>query len=182
MAIDLSTAGVSVNYAAETTANTRPTTGFKKLTGIKSIPELNPAPDTLETTTLDETEYKTYIPGLKDLGGALEFAANLSQEFMDQWDALMEAHETAATSGKRLWFCIIIPGLTKALFFAGEPTPLGMPGAEVSAVLETTAYITPTGAPVWETKPTVTAPAMMSVSEPEPMMAKSGVKSSTVEV
>ena len=138
MAIDLSTAGISVNYAAEATAGTRPTSGYTKLTGIKSIPELNPAPDTLETTTLDETEYKTYIPGLKDLGGALEFSANLTQ----------------ADDVKKVWFCIVIPGLTKSLYFPGEPTPLGMPGAEVSAVLETTAYITATGAPIWEAKPT----------------------------
>ena len=154
MAIDLSTAGISVNYAAEATAGTRPTSGYTKLTGIKSIPELNPAPDTLETTTLDETEYKTYIPGLKDLGGALEFSANLTQAFVDEWEALMEACETASDDGKKVWFCIVIPGLTKSLYFPGEPTPLGMPGAEVSAVLETTAYITATGAPIWEAKPT----------------------------
>ena len=37
MAIDLSTAGVSVNYAPETTAGKMPTTGFTKLPGIKAI-------------------------------------------------------------------------------------------------------------------------------------------------
>ena len=36
--IDLSTAGVHFYYAVETTAGTRPTTGYIDLPGIKSTP------------------------------------------------------------------------------------------------------------------------------------------------
>lgn len=151
--IDLSTAGVKIGYAPEATAGTRPTTGYKKIPGIKSVPELNPEPDNLESTTLEETEWKTYVPGLKDPGGALGFGANLTEKLMEIWDEVIDAYDTAAAANKGLWFCIIIPGLTKALFFKGQPTPMGMPGMEVSAILETTLYITPTGAPAWEVKP-----------------------------
>ena len=56
MAIDLSTAGVKLYRAVETTPGTRPTTGYTHVPGIKSIPELNPEPDNLETTTLEATE------------------------------------------------------------------------------------------------------------------------------
>ena len=42
--IQLSTAGVKLLYAAEATAGTRPTTGYKEISEIKSIPELNPEP------------------------------------------------------------------------------------------------------------------------------------------
>lgn len=171
MAIQLSTAGITVNYAVETAADTRPTTGYKKIPEIKSIPELNPAPETLETTTLEQTDFKTYINGLRDLGGALEFTANLTQQLMDEWETMMEAYETATTAGKNMWFCIIIPGLTKSWYFQGQPADMGLPGAEVSAVLETTLYITPVGEPVKEAKPTTT----MNASEP--MMAKSTIKS-----
>ena len=79
MAINLSTAGVQLLYAVEATKGTRPTSGYTRIKGIKSTPSLNPSPETLETTTLDETEYKTYIDGLKDLGGALEFTFNLTE-------------------------------------------------------------------------------------------------------
>lgn len=154
MAIQISTAGVTLNYAVETTANTRPTTGYTRIPEIKSIPELNPEPDTLETTTLEETEYRTYIPGLKDIGGSLAFTANLTQTSMDTWETVVTAYETAATSGKAMWFCIIIPGLDDALYFTGQPSPMGLPSMDVSTVLETTLYITPTGEPVWEAKPT----------------------------
>ena len=91
MAINLSTAGIQLLYAVETTAGTRPTTAsaYTRIKGVKSTPSLNPAPDTLETTTLDETEYKTYIDGLKDLGGSLEFTFNLTEELIDDWETLI---------------------------------------------------------------------------------------------
>lgn len=153
--IQLSTAGVTLHYAAETTAGQRPTSGYSKISEVKSIPELNPEPDNLETTTLEETEWKTYIPGLKDIGGALSFTANLTEKSMEEWESVVEAYNTAAKNNLATWFCIIIPGLTKALYFTGQPSPMGMPGMEVSAVLETNLYITPTGAPQWQAKPTV---------------------------
>nr|DAG79764.1 MAG TPA: tail tube protein [Caudoviricetes sp.] len=154
MSIQLSTAGVTLNYCVETTSGTRPTTGYTKIPEVKSIPELNPEPDTLDSTTLEATEYRTYIAGLKDMGGSLGFTANLTQDSMDTWDAVVEAYNTAAAANKAMWFCVIVPGLTNALYFTGQPSPMGLPSMDVSAVLETTLYITPTGEPKWDAKPT----------------------------
>lgn len=154
MAINLSTAGIHLKYAVEETAGTRPTTGYVDLKGVKSTPNLNPSPDTLETTDLNETEYKTYIDGLKDLGGALEFNFNLTQELVETWETLMTAYEAAKTSGKAVWFLIDIPGLTEGMYFPGNPSDMGIPETEVNSVLEITNYITPTGAPVRAEKPT----------------------------
>lgn len=152
--IQLSTAGVKLMYAVEEAAGTRPTEGYTEIHEIKSIPELNPEPDNLETTNLAETEWRTYIPGLKDPGGALSFTANLTQVMMDEWESIIDAYDTAAGQNKGTYFCIVVPGLTKALYFMGKPSPLGMPSMEVSSVLETNLYITPTGAPEWAAKPT----------------------------
>lgn len=156
MAINLSTAGIHLYYAVEKTAGTRPTTksDYTDLVGVKSIPSLNPAPETLETTDLNQTEYKTYIDGLKDLGGALEFNFNLTQDLVDMWEEMMEAYETAKATNKAIWFLIDIPGLTNGLYFPGNPSSMGIPEAEVSSVLEITNYITPTGAPITAAKPT----------------------------
>lgn len=155
MAINLSTAGIHLYYAVEKTAKTRPTTksDYTDLVGVKSIPSLNPAPDTLETTTLNETEYKTYIDGLKDLGGSLEFTFNLTEELVTVWEKLMEDYTAGKTSGKATWFYIDIPGLTKGTFFTGNPSSMGLPEAGVNAVLEVTNYITPTNAPIKAAKP-----------------------------
>lgn len=50
-------------------------TTYTKLLDIKNFPDLIESPSRLETTTLSDDQ-KTYIPGLKDPGDALEFTAN----------------------------------------------------------------------------------------------------------
>lgn len=155
MAINLSTAGIHLYYAVEETAGTRPTAknAYVDLVGVKSIPSMNPAPESLETTDLNQTEYKTYIDGLKDLGGSLEFTFNLTQELVTTWETLMEAYTAAKAANKATWFFIDIPGLTKGLYFKGNPSSMGIPEAGVNSVLEITNYITPTDAPITATKP-----------------------------
>jgi hypothetical protein len=152
--IDLSTAGVHMYYAVEATAGTRPTSGYVDLPGIKSTPSLNPATDALESTTLNETTWKTYVQGLKDLGGSLEFTFNLTQALLDAWETLIDSAATAKAAGKSTWFAIVVPGLTKAFYFTGNPSEMGLPETEVNAVLEITNYITPTNAPAKFDKPT----------------------------
>ena len=154
MAVYLSTIGVHLKYAVEATAGTRPTSGYIDLVGVKSIPALTSAPDNLETTTLNETEYKTYIPGLKDLGGALSFTFNLSQDLKDAWDTLVTAYNTGVAANKETWFEVVVPGLTESLFFKGVPSPMGLPEMGVNSVAEVENSITPTNAPVWATKST----------------------------
>lgn len=151
--IDLSTAGVTVQYAVAT-SDEKPTSGFKKIPGIKAIPDLNPEPGSLETTTLDELEWRTYIPGLKDPGGALSFTANNTESFQEEWAALVEAAEAGAEAKHKTWFAIVIPGLTKSFYFTGTPSPLGLSAIEVDSVLEIDAYITPSGIEGWQTAPT----------------------------
>nr|DAO05174.1 MAG TPA: tail tube protein [Bacteriophage sp.] len=152
--IDLSTIGVQLHYCVETTKGQRPTTGYTRIYGIKSTPSLNPSPDALETTTLDELEYKTYVDGLKDLGGALEFTFNLTEDLITKWEALITAYAAGKADGKRTWFCILVPGLTQAFYFPGNPSAMGLPETAVNSVLEITNYITPVGAPVKAPKPT----------------------------
>ncbi len=152
-AINLSTIGVQLHYCVEETSGTRPTSGYTRIYGIKSTPSLNPSPDTIETTTLDELEYKTYVDGLKDLGGALEFTFNLTEELIEKWDELMTAYNTAKAANKRTWFAIVVPGLSDAFYFPGNPSAMGLPETSVNTVLEITNYITPVGAPVKAAKP-----------------------------
>lgn len=154
MGIAISTAGVTFGYAVETVKGTRPTTGYTIIPDVKEIPEMNPEPETLETTPLSETEFKTYIEGLKDLGGALSFLANFTEELEGVWGELVTAYKTAIDNGLATWFEVKHPKLEKAVFFTGQPSAMGLPGMGVNAVLETNLYITPTNAPIWETKTT----------------------------
>jgi hypothetical protein len=152
MGIALSTAGVTIGYAIEATAGTKPTTGYINIPDIKEVPEMNPEPETLESTTLAETEFKTYIEGLKDLGGALSFLANYTTELETVWEELVTEYKTAKAAGKAVWFQVKHPGLTKAVFFTGQPSAMGLPAMSVNSILETNLFITPTNAPTWDTK------------------------------
>ena len=149
-----STASMKLYYVVEASAGTRPTSGLVKIPEIKSIPSFNPAPETIQSTTLEETEYHTYVEGLKDLGGALEFGANLTQDLITVWASCNAAHD-ALTGGKAMWFYILHDGLSSAVAFEGDPSPLGLNEASVGSVLETSLYITPNNAPTWVTKPTI---------------------------
>lgn len=144
------TAGIKLSYGVETTAGTKPST-FVDINGITEIPEIGAAPETYEDTTLDNLEYKTYIDGLKDTGGALAFTANDSPAFRTQITTLISAQKTAMNSGKKVWFRIKVPApISQSMYFTGKATPLGFGGAGINAVLTTTLYVTPTGEPKWE--------------------------------
>lgn len=154
MAIELSSAGVTVQWAAETEAGVMPTSGYTKINGIKSTPDLNPETDSLEVTDLSDTEWKRYIGGLKDVGGDLAFGANNSEQFQEDWQNLYDTYQTNAANGLGMWFAIVIPGLTKAFYISVVPQPLGLSAIEVSSVLEIDAYASPKKIAGWLAKPT----------------------------
>lgn len=153
MAQELSTAGVLLKYAVEATAGTRPTTGFTQIPCIKAIPDFNPEPESLEVTDLSDTEWRRYIPGLKDPGGALAFTANLTTQFKTAWETLVTAFETAKAADKATWFEIMVPNFG-SFYFAGYPSTLGMTAMDVNAVLEIEAYVTPNQIEGWATSST----------------------------
>lgn len=150
MAIELSTAGIKVGYCIETVAGTRPTTSYNQIRGVKSIPDFNPEPAQLEVTDLSDTEFKRYIPGLKDPSGAQGLTVNEFQDFKDDWDGMMTAYGSAVSSNLGMWVQYNIPN-HDAYFFRAVPSELGFNGADVDSVLENVAYLTPNSAPVWAT-------------------------------
>ncbi len=144
MANELSTLGITVNYAVEATAGTRPTSGYTKVAHIKATPDFAVAPDGIEVTDLEETEIHRYIAGLRDLGDSLSFTANLTSDLITTWAACKTAADTAWGSGKATWWEIKIPNM-KSFYFSGLPADLGLSALEVNSALETECTIFPTG-------------------------------------
>ena len=68
-------AGSKLSYGALGTGGALPTT-WTDLAGCTEIPEIGGAPDTVESTTLDNLVYRSYVKGLQDLG-TLDFPFNL---------------------------------------------------------------------------------------------------------
>lgn len=157
MAISLTSIGAKVGYAFSASAtNTPESLTYTRIPQVKSIPEMNPSPDTLETTSFDNLEFKTYVSGLKDLGGVIDFTANLTQELYDKWEGVTGVmanwDSTKATNGE-MYLCINIPGLSNSCYLSVEPSHIALPSAEFNAVLETTLHFTPVGEPVWADDP-----------------------------
>lgn len=155
MGIALTSIGIKISYSTETTKGTRPTTGYKVLPDLKSIPDFNPQPNTADATTFDNLEYTSYVKLLKDIGGALEFNANLTQDLYDAWSVMITANNNL-TDGKQMWYCVDIPNFDKSIFFTGDPSEMGIPSAEANSLLETSVYIVPTSEPVFADDPTYT--------------------------
>jgi len=147
-AIDLSTAGIRIGIAYEASSGSRPTSGYTNIPGPKSIPSMDDAPSLLDSTSLNAEKYKTYIQGLRDLGGgdiAIKF--NYTQVFCNTWDEMYATNETNKASGKRAWLVFYIPGIEDSFFMPVDIVERGNPGAEVDTVLETTGHFIPIGEP-----------------------------------
>lgn len=150
MALEFSSAGITVKYAVETTTGSVPTTGFTVIPCIKSTPDFNAEPSNLDVTDLSDKVWKRSIPGLKDVGGALSFTANLTASFKTAWNSCVSAATTGFASGKSTWFEISIPNFD-SFYFAGMPSELGVKGFEVDSVAEVDAYVSPTQIKGWAT-------------------------------
>ena len=156
MAIPITSIGVKVSYAIEITKGTRPTSGYKKIPMITEIPEMNPTPDILDTTSMDNLEYTTGVMGLKSLD-TLTFTARFTQELFDMYKnaetGIIAQWENAKSAGKAMYICIDIPNLDKSCFISVEPADIGMPSASTNSVIDVSLYFTPVGEPIWDIDP-----------------------------
>lgn len=146
MALEFNTAGFALKYAVETTAGTRPTSGYTDIPDIIELPAVNNAPSGIDVTPLSEPEWIRRIAGLKDMGDSLTIRSNGTTTFQSAWDTLVSAAATGRASGYDTWFEVVFPsdsGYTKSFYFSGEPSNLGFYGASVNTAYQGDNYITP---------------------------------------
>lgn len=120
-------AGIFLGYGTDPTSLTL-------LPDIKSIPDIGGEPETLETTTLKNKKYTSYIAGLQDLGGSLGFEANLTPE-------LMKATKDIIGKSQK-WYIAFPAPLSIYYSWTGELQPLPVTGIGTNEVVSTTVYIT----------------------------------------
>lgn len=112
------------------------------MTGITSIPDIGGEPETLETTTLDNLKYTSYIAGLQDLGGSFGFEANLTPELQEECNAASGFTETNKIPVDRTWFIYFPKPLDCHYYWTGALQPLPVTGVGVNEVVTTNLYIT----------------------------------------
>ena len=152
MELEFNTIGVKLGYCVETTAGSRPTTGYANIPDIKTIPGIDLTPSKLEVTNLID-KYRRYITGVLDAGDDINVTANLTASLKSVWASLVAAAGSAWASGKSTWFEISIPGFD-SFFFAGIPTEMGFNEMGVDAVAEASLHIIPNQIAGWATATT----------------------------
>lgn len=152
MALEMNTIGVKLKYCVETSAGTRPTTGYTEIPDIKEIPGIESTPSQLEVTNLVDT-HRRYIPGVIDSGNDFAITGNMTAALKSAWASLVTAANTAWASNKSTWFEIAIPNFD-SFYIAGRPTELGVSQLGVDAVVEATMHIIPNQISGWAAKST----------------------------
>lgn len=119
----VSTLGIKLAYGVETSAGVKPE-AFQVLHRINEIGEISLSTETIDASALEDTVERN-VAGRASLGGEWEITFNVTDETMAEWKALIAAYK-ALSGGKRMWFEIIVPGLTDADFVVAQP-PLQIP-------------------------------------------------------
>lgn len=121
----ISTLGVTFGYGVETTAGEKPAS-FTQLTRINDIGEISIDPEEIDASALEDYETH-YVPGRATVSESVAVTVNRTDATVTEWESLISAYE-ALTGGKKMWFEVITPGITKAEFFvAAPPKILPMP-------------------------------------------------------
>lgn len=148
--IPLTSIGLKIGWAVETTAGERPTEGYKRIHGLYSTPDLNIAPSTADATSFDDTLFTRKIDLLPEIPDTMDYGVRYGKQFKKDWDALCDAYDTAKKSGKEIWFVEDVPDdgdaeFENAYFYTGKPLRMRKPVFEANSGVDTTAYIVYTG-------------------------------------
>lgn len=140
----ISSAGITIKYAVETTAGTRPTTGYlaKAASGtlninqyVTGISGIGAEWEQYDVTPLAATERHQFVKGLMGNDGSISLNANIDAVSRADWD-LVVADYTALTGGKGMWFEFTLPGETQSTFVRGEPCAMMFPDVEAASAVQ----------------------------------------------
>lgn len=123
----ISTLGITFGYGTETTAGTKPTS-FTQLTRINAIGGVTIEPEQIDASALEDMITR-YVKGRADTGGSFPITINFTSETKTEWTTLITAYK-ALTDEKKMWFEVVIPGISDAFFVIAQP-PEQIPMPEI---------------------------------------------------
>ena len=124
----LSTLGIRLGYALETTAGTKPAS-FTTLTRINAIGGINLTPEQIDASALEDYITRN-IAGREDAGGEWTVTVNLTNETVTEWTTLISAYTERTDKATQMWRQVSHPDLTNAFFVVAEP-PKNIPMPEL---------------------------------------------------
>lgn len=150
----LSTLGITMGYAVETTAGQKPE-AFSALDRINSIGGIAMDVEKIDASALEDTQTK-YVAGRADTSGTWDIGVNFTDETVEQWENLISAYNTAAAAGKQLWLEVQVPNQSDAFFvIAQPPQQIPMPEIGQNELLVVSISMTVVEYKGWSTKVTI---------------------------
>lgn len=133
----VSTLGMKLGYAVETTAGTQPTT-FKWLQRATRIGAIDLTTETLDASAIEDLITRS-IAGRQDTGGDWDFDFFLTNETEPIYQGMLDKAKEGLAENKRTWFTVWSPYLDKAFFIIAQPGgTIPMPEIEGNTTLEVT--------------------------------------------
>ena len=155
MALEITTVGAKVVYCWETTAGTRPTTGYTELPDVNEAPEFDLSLETIDASNITDTITR-YVPGRQDPGGDAAYTLNHTNAVITAWKGLVTTAATKYATGLRLWWAYMYPDAADAFYWCGRPVALGSSGISQNELSTIPAHCAVNEIHGWDTKPTVT--------------------------
>lgn len=124
----LSSLGIKLGYAVETTAGTAPD-AYTLLDRINNIAGIALTPETIDASALEDYIEKS-VQGRQSAGGTWNITVNLTSETIAQWNTLITASQAGEAAGKATWFEVYHPSMADA-FFVKAQVPKNIPMPEM---------------------------------------------------
>lgn len=132
--MDLTSLGITFGYGIEITPGTKPNT-FTQLKRCNSIPEINLESEQIDVSALED-KITQYAEGRQDTGGTWSPVFNFSEERATELMKMIDDSKTAKNSGKRTWYEVLIPGVSKGFFVVATPgEKIPLPSIEQNGAL-----------------------------------------------
>lgn len=148
MALEITTVGAYVKYAVETTAGTRPTTGYTVIPDVNSAPEISMTPSTIDVSNISDLVTR-YTDGRIDPGGVQTMALNNTEIVKTVWATFVSAAETAVSAGKGVWMEYAFPN-SQSCYFKVRPIAMNIiPGIDQNSLSTLQAPFFVESQPVW---------------------------------
>lgn len=127
----LTTLGVRVAYALESTAGQKPAnsgSGTSTVYAFNEVLRVNQIGGVaIDTENIDVSALVDYVtrykPGRADTGGSFPITVNVTSDTISQWNTIISEYYNASarTAGKRMWWQIDHPDLTDSFFIVAAP-------------------------------------------------------------
>ncbi len=137
--------GIKLGYAVATSPRTQAPV-YTYIPDLTGIPALGGAPATHQTTTLENTSH-TYIKGLPDSGGNLDFPCIFTSAVIDAVDTALQAEDGGTIHE---WAVEFPAPLKKRAYFNGEVAIVYNESTDVDAPVTGTVSLIPNSEILWE--------------------------------